>query len=261
VQYATAYLDAHSDWNTFTNQSWILDPWTSWLRADPTRRVILGVPMLQVESAGDFSNTSYDQYFVRLAQTLKDRGIASQVIIRLGYEMNGDWMPWGRQHSMDGSGFRAMWRRVVPQMKAVHPLLFDWCIVPDDPALAGAGYGPNFYPGDDVVDIIGLDVYDSWVSGTPDQRWQQTVTKLDWAASFAGAHGKPMSLDEWGLWNASNSHGGGDNPTYITNMLRWAVDHELLWTSYFNSPEGSVENRLQDNPNGLNAFRQAMAGS
>jgi hypothetical protein len=257
VTHASVYLDARSDWETFTNQAWILDPWTNWLRADPNRRLALGVPMLQVGSDGDFWNTGYDQYFVRLAQSIRDRGIASQVIIRLGYEMNGDWMPWGRQHSPDGSGFRTMWQRVVPQMKAVYPFLFDWNIVPgggpDNP-----GYGEKFYPGDNLVDIIAFDLYDHWWTGSPDQRWQQAQAALDSGAAIANRHNKPMAIDEWGLWSSSNANGGGDNPTYITNLLRWATNHNLLWTSYFNSTEGSVGTTLQANPNALNAFRQFL---
>jgi hypothetical protein len=261
VTYAMVYADAAASLESFAEPAWMLDPWAAWLRADPARRMILAVPMLQSYAPGDFANTGYDQYFVRLAQSIKDRGIAGQVIIRLGYEMNGDWMPWGRQYSTDGSGFRAMWRRVVPQMKAVYPFLFDWSIVPESSAAAaGAGYSPNFYPGDDVVDIVGVDLYDHWVSGSPDQRWAATQAKLDWAAGFASAHSKRLTLDEWGVWSTANSQGGGDNPTYITNMLHWAFSHGLAWTSYFNSTEGSVETRLQDNPNSLNAFRQVMAG-
>jgi hypothetical protein len=259
VTYATVYMDAHTDWNTFANQTWILDPWADWLRQSPARRVVLAVPMLQVGSDGDFYNSGYDQYFVRLAQSIRDRGIASQVIIRLGYEMNGDWMPWGRQYSTDGSGFRAMWQRVVPQMKAVYPFLFDWSIVPGG-GPDNAGYGEKFYPGDNLVDIVAFDLYDHWWSGNPDERWQQTQAALDAGAAIAYRHGKRMAIDEWGLWSTDNSQGGGDNPTFIANMLRWAQGHGLAWTSYFNSTAGSVNTTLQANPNGLAAFRQVMAG-
>ncbi|MGE3835920.1 MAG: glycoside hydrolase family 26 protein, partial [Acidimicrobiia bacterium] len=261
VQYAIAYLDATSSWSDFASNWWALDPWADWLRADQSRRLVLGVPMLQTHAAGDFHNTSLDQYFVGLAHSIKGRGIADQVVIRLGWEMNGDWMPWGRQYSTDGSGFRAMWRRIVPKMKAVHPFAFDWCIVPDSSQqAAGAGYGEKFYPGDDVVDVIGLDLYDHWVFGTPQERWQQTQAKLDWAAGYAASKGKPISIDEWGLWSSGNAHGGGDNPTYVTGMLRWARDNNALWTSYFNSREGSVNTILQENPNGLAAYRAYLNG-
>lgn len=257
-----AYVDANTDWDAFANPAWMLNPWSDWLRANPSRRLVLTVPMLLTSAAGDFHNTSYDQYFVRLAQSIKDHGIASQVVIRLGYEMYGDWMPWGRQYAGngDGSGFRDMWRRVVPQMKAVYPFVFDWNIVPDTAAAAGAGYGPNFYPGDDVVDVVGIDLYDLWVKGSPDQRWQETVAKLDWTAGFAAAHGKAMSYDEWGLWSSGNANGGGDNPTYITGMLSWATSHHLLWTSYFNSTVGQVDTTLQANPASLAAFHAFMTG-
>jgi hypothetical protein len=258
VTVATAYLDSRSDWATFSKPTWLLDPWAAWLRADPTRRLVLGVPMLQERAAGRFDDASHDGAFVGLARSIVDHGIADQVVIRLGFEMNGDWTPYGRQHDPDGSGFRDMWRRVVPKMKAVHPFVFDWCVVPtadpDDP-----GWAERFYPGDDVVDVVGVDAYDHWTTGTQDERWSQVVADLDWAATFAGAHGKPLALDEWGVWERGGAaQGGGDDPTYVANMLRWADEHDLLWTSYFNSPQGGVNTTLQQNPASLAAFRVAM---
>ena len=65
-------------------------------------------------------------------------------------------------------------------------------------------------------------------------------------------------LREWGLWSSGNGQGGGDNPTYITGMLTWATNHNLAWTSYFNSSEGQVDTTLQANPNSLQAFRNFL---
>jgi hypothetical protein len=254
VTYGMAYLDARSTWSAFADPAWVLDPWTTWLRADPTRRLVLGVPMLQAGSAGRFDDASNDRYFVQLARSIERRGIGARVVIRLGYEMNEEWSSYGRQYDPDGSGFRSMWRRVVPQMKAVFPFLFDWCVTPtadrNEP-----GFPERFYPGDDVVDVVGLDFFDHWVSGSPDERWRQLAPKLDWAGEFATAHHKRLALDEWGLWSTSNAQGGGDDPTYVTATLRWAKDHDLAWASYFDAEEGQVDTTLQENPASLAAFR------
>jgi hypothetical protein len=249
-------VDANLDWEALANPSWALDPWATWLRADPDRRLILAVPMLLTSSAGSFADTSHDVYFVRLARAIANRGIAGQVVIRLGYEMNGDWMPYGRQYDPDGAGFRAMWQRIVPLMRAVFPFPFDWCVVPGDRPTDAE----RFYPGDDVVDVIGFDLYDSYGSGDPYERWADMATRLEWVNDFADGHSKPLALDEWAVWNPATAKGGGDNPLYVTNLLRWAAEHDVLWTSYFDSTEGGVNTTLEQNPNSLNAFRQVMAG-
>jgi hypothetical protein len=256
--FAMAYLDARSSWPELADPAWLLDPWTAWLKADSSRRLVLAVPMLQVESAGQFEDATKDRYFVELAQSIVKRGIADRVVIRLGYEMNSDWATYGRQYDPDGAGFRTMWRRVVTKMRAVHPFVFDWSVVPtEDPA--EAGFAEAFYPGDDVVDVIGLDVFDHWVAGTPEARWQALAAKVGWAADFAAAHHKPLALDEWAVWSTANALGGGDDPTYITNLLGWASDHHLVWISYFNSKEGQVDTTLEENPESLAAFRTYLA--
>mgnify|MGYP000418559501 CR=1 FL=1 len=258
ITHALAYIDTWGTWNDLANPSWLLDPWSTWLRADPNRRLVLSVPMLLGSHAGQFYNTSLDTYFVQLARNIKNRGIADQVIIRLGWEMNGDWNPYGRQYNPDGSGFRAMWRRVVPQMKAVHPFLFDFC-----PVMGGPPGPEPFYPGDDVVDIIGFDQYDVWWNrpgGDPVQRWNYLLTKtngLNWFAQWARQRNKPLAIDEWALWSASDTQqgGGGDNPLFVTNMLTWAQDQGALWTIYFNDSGGGVGTTLQQNPRSLEAYR------
>ncbi len=94
---------------------------------------------------------------------------------------------------------------------------YDWC----------PGWGPQdspadlAYPGDDVVDYIGLDVYDFKHEGSVEERWNTFYLKapfgLEWHRDFAARHGKPMSYPEWGVGNF------GDNPYFIQQMHDWFV--------------------------------------
>ncbi len=61
------------------------------------------------------------------------------------------------------------------------------------------------YPGDDVVDVVALDLYNqSWRpqdATDPEARWRNLVSQpygLDWLRAFAARHGKPIALPEWG---------------------------------------------------------------
>ena len=80
------------------------------------------------------------------------------------------------------------------------------------------------YPGDDVVDYIGLDVYDFKQEGSVEERWTTFYLKapfgLEWHRDFAVKHGKLMSYPEWGVGNS------GDNPFFIQRMHDWLVKNE-----------------------------------
>jgi hypothetical protein len=247
---AMDFVDMTRGWSDLASPTWLLDAWTPWLQADASRRLVLSVPMLIKSATGDYDNTSYDAYHRQLAQNIADRGIASQVIIRLGWEMNGGWFPWGK----DADGYKRMWRRLVPVYRSVSSALtFDWCV---------NGGSPNpeaWYPGDDVVDIVGMDQYDIvWQHPGGDQawRWSQIAPNLQWHADFSTKHGKRAAVDEWSLWSADDTSqgGGGDNPTYVRNMVSWASSHAYAHATYFNVAADGPHTTIEENPNGLAAF-------
>jgi hypothetical protein len=243
------YVSA-SSWSSIAAPSWLLDQWAPWLQANPTRQLVLSVPMLAEGYAGRFGDTSHDGAFRELATAIAARRVAGQVIIRLGWEMNGDWFPWGG----NASGFTNMWRRLIPIFRSVNgQFRFDW-------SPNGFTAATDWYPGDDVVDLVGMDLYDvTWHApgGDPSVRWSKLSPNLSAQAAFAGAHHKQVTLDEWALWTASDTvqGGGGDDPTYVTNMLRWVTEHGYLYHAYFDLPSGGVGTVLTENPRSLAAYR------
>ncbi len=75
------------------------------------------------------------------------------------------------------------------------------------------------WPGDEFVDVVGLDLYDHWPKAVGDDAVaarEKTAGRAEYWASFAQQHGKPLLLGEWGLSTVS-PQGGGDNPAFI----RW----------------------------------------
>jgi hypothetical protein len=123
--------------------------------------------------------------------------------------------------------YKAMWRRVATVMARIAPRLVFEFNVNAGGGLAGSSDRlaslKYLYPGDDLVDLVGMDQYD-WYStqtyGADDSRMLHPSTGpgvLD-AIQFARAHRKGFALSEWGL---SSNHGSGDNPAYISAM--WKV--------------------------------------
>jgi Glycosyl hydrolase family 26 len=100
----------------------------------------------------------------------------------------------------------------------------------------------EWYPGDSVVDIIGIDAYDSGVYGpalSPQQRWDKLYNEPDGlaaVASFAEQHGKPLSIPEWGLVPTGSAGGANDDPTYMRGLATFIDTHNVEYESYFYQP-------------------------
>jgi hypothetical protein len=210
----------------------------------------------------------------RVAANYLRSGGYPDAIIRLGWEFDGDWMPWS------APGNEALWitayRHVADIFRSVSSSFrFDWN--------GSAGYFAHAtaaYPGDDYVDIVGLDVYDKglgpvWDSST--QSWLDPVAAFatlrdDLAAQrdFAIAHGKPVSYPEWALTGVDgkvNSGVGGDDPTFIQGMSDWINalpangPGSLSYESYFNEDTEDGHHRIDANyfPNSAARYKFLFA--
>ncbi len=213
------------DWATFAGTAWLPG---AWARAAPRRPVVFSMPLtvpgtpLAAVAAG-----RHDDAFAAAARAIAASRPAA--VIRLGWEMNVRTMAWFA--GPDPQSFVAAFRRVAALFRAASPrFAFDWCPSwgPEDLA------ADRCYPGDDVVDVVGLDVYDIRAGDeSVERRWADRVVAgpfgLDWLARFAGARGKPMSLPEWGVGEA------GDDPFFVSAMRRWMADHagSLRYACYF----------------------------
>jgi hypothetical protein len=260
---ANDYFD-DSSWAGISDDTWAVDQWK------PTGdRMIWGVPMLPSISGvslADGANGDYDAYFVQMARNLVANGMANS-ILRIGFEFNQTSFPWyaGGQ----AATFVAYWQRIVNDVRSVPGANFqiEW-----NPSRAdySSSFGDlsTYYPGDQYVDIIGLDVYDiAWETYPgPAAEYQYILTQqwgLDWFASFAAAHAKPMDLPEVGLgWTGGGVVGGGDDPTFVTDMLDWSVANHVAHFVYWDSGTSSIDNG--QNPQSaaaLAAFLSALSTS
>ncbi len=163
-----------------------------------------------------------------LARNLVSYG-AGSVVIRLGIEANGSWeADYVGTTSAEMSAWAKCYANEVSAMRAVPGthFLFVW-----NPNICTADIPiSQWYPGNSYVDIIGADAYDK------DCQSLKTVAQEGWAAystdsssadsgnpdfpslahiaSFAAAHGKPLSFPEWGLGAAD------DDTAYVTGLMQ-----------------------------------------
>ena len=257
VTVGRTYLPAGS-WDDLEGPDWALDPWAAWRSERPGRVLAVNVPMVSpneppvgdAEAASllrDGANGRYDAHFRKLAQRLVDRR-ANDTIVVLGWEMNGT--TYSGRCAPDPDAWKRYWRRIVAVMRSVpgQRLRFDFSPVRGTQAIPW----PNCYPGDDVVDIVGMDSYDQ----RPGHAFRDFVTQpygLKAHADFAAAHRKPMSYPEWGLYDY------GDDLNYVCAMYSWVTTHDVAYQSITDyCPHGVWS--CAANPNSAGAYRQLFGG-
>ncbi|WP_214321165.1 glycoside hydrolase family 26 protein [Nonomuraea sediminis] len=243
-------------WSALRGPDFILEPWSAWRAAKPDRVLAINVPMV-VPNEGGLSDTevsarlragatgAYDLTFRHLADRLVATG-ASDSILSLGWEMNGT--TYSSRCAPDPAAWKEYWRRIVTTMRSVPGQHFRF----DFTANRGVDAIPwsDCYPGDDVVDIIGLDSYDQPPSGTF-AGYISEPYGLQYHADFAAAHGKQLSFPEWGLFR------NGDRPKYVRDMLEWIDSHNVAYQSITDyCPHGVWE--CTDNPQSSLAYRREL---
>ena len=205
----------------------------------------------------------YDAHFRTLGRYLVNNGHADAVL-RIGWEFNADWYPW--RAAADPAAWVAYWRRIVGVLRATpgQRFRFEWSPILGVQAIRA----DRVYPGDDVVDLIGLDTYnESWDPAvrTPEQRWRALMEQpygLRWHREFAAARGKPTTFPEWGTGRRPNGHGGGDDPLFIERMAQWIAAGDVAYHSYWDYPAPDFNARLSDGhqPRAGAAFLERFRG-
>jgi len=215
---------AQSTWEDFFQLSWVPGIWK---KLNPARNVVWSVPLTVKGTAlADVADGMHDAEFEAAAKAISEA--QPRAIIRLGWEMNlvsTAWFAKGQE-----ADYIKAFRRVVEIFRRHSSgFKYDWC----------PGWGLQdsaadlAYPGDDVVDYIGLDVYDFKYDGSAPERWDNFYLRapfgLQWHREFAALHRKAMSYPEWGVGNF------GDNPFFIQQMHDWFVQNEknIVYAAYF----------------------------
>ncbi|MGR8008714.1 glycosyl hydrolase [Streptomyces hypolithicus] len=246
-------------WVNIEGRPGFLRSWADWRRGADNRMFVLNVPMLERNesrlSDGEVRGLlragaagRFDQHFQKLATRLVDLGVPDTVIV-LGWEMNGT--TYTHRCGPDPAAWKTYWKRIVTTMRSVPGQKFRFDFAPN----RGRDAVPwtECYPGDDVVDIIGMDSYDQ----PPGQTFDEHVSDpygLQKQVDFAAEHNKAISYPEWGLFR------NGDNPEYMRRMLDWMDQHRPLYqtiTDY--CPHGVWQ--CDDNPRSSRVFRSKLYGA
>lgn len=257
----TDFADRSAWQNMLNSVTWSA---TCWSRTN--YRLSQAVPMLldKGTTLREGANGAYDSHFAQLGRVLVARGKAD-AYLRIGWEFNGDWYAWSA--AKDPEAFVRYFRRLVGIFRAVPGQRFRivW-----NPSQGQQKIAPDrVYPGDDVVDVIGLDFYNSsWrkEDAHPEVRWRNHLTQpygLNWLKDFAARHHKPIAFPEWGTGTSPNGQGKGDDPLFIARMAQWIKSNNVAYHAYWDYPAPDYNSELSGGrqPLSARAFRTAFGPS
>ena len=203
------YTLPEADWvsqSQWAASSWAADSWAA------SEIPAIGIPMA---SQGENADTSFkniisggeDSIFNGIFQTWANAGF-KDFYIRPGWEMNGNWFPWSVTSS-NAADFVAAFQHIA---NLAHAFSGATIQVVWNPNVGASAVPPaQIYPGNQYVDVVGLDTYGPpYDSGNPPGNTStdpNTFTLLD-ALAVAKANVKPFAIPET----------GGFDPAYISAL-------------------------------------------
>ncbi len=202
-----------STWASIIDPAWLYQRWTG-----APYTMVFSVAMLPVNVPGvsiqACSAGTYNAYWRRFGQVIRSYGLGSS-IIRLGWEFNGNWYPWAATNPEE---WTQCWRQAVTSAWSTAPRLrWDWNV---NRGISSALADPaRAYPGNRYVSMIGIDSYVWWPAVSAGGWYQQLdgTQGLNYWLAFAKAHGKRLSVPEWGSIRYGET-AGGDDPRYVEDM-------------------------------------------
>jgi mannan endo-1,4-beta-mannosidase len=199
---------------------------------------------------GGGKNADYNamlDHIAYVANNLKDDdGEPIPILFRPFHEQNGNWFWWGAQYTKT-SDYIALYRYTVEYLrdrKGVHNLLYVFS--PNGPFSGSEHAYQQTYPGDEYVDILGMDQYDNQdFPGRPN--FLHNLTKdLAMINRLADAKGKIAALSEFGYSpQGMKTEGNGDLRwfTKVLNAIKSDPDarktaYMLTWANF--STDGNL---------------------
>ena len=192
----------------------------------------------------------HDDYLYRWADELAAWG--QPVYLRFAHEPNGTWYPWSPAGGTSAQSYVQAWRHVrsIFATKNVQNVRWIWApnVVLGDEKLA------DWYPGDDVVDVVGVDGY-NWGTSIPGGTW--TSPKSLFGESFDQirefAPDKPILVTEVG-----SAESGGSKPKWIADLVDYLAGASavsgFVWFDY----DKETDWRISSSPESAEAMTQAL---
>lgn len=256
---AALYTDRNT-WLGLVSPQWQIDVFEGY-----AVRWVLSQPLYPLQPAGlnnkECAAGKYDSEWSKLGTFLAERG-RGDAILRLGWGANDPGHDW--HADADPSDFINCFRHIVRAVRSTNPrVLFDFSFDPVQTAIPQSGNPYDLYPGDDYVDIIGMDLFDRLPAVRTDTEWQAKCDAplgLCTLIKFVREHKKRFAVGEWGV-SSCGANAGGDNPFFVEKMVQTFRENAdvLAYEAYFDDPSEEVCSSIFDGgvaPNASATYRR-----
>jgi len=160
-----------------------------------------------------------DRTGVFLSSLKSKEGELIPLVFRPWHEHSGSWFWWGRLHCTREE-YIELFRFTVHYLREKHELNNLLIAYSPDIGFANAAEYLERYPGDDIVDVIGLDDYHSLRQNKP----ENLIRNLEIIAGIARDKGKIAAFTETGCTNMEDKY-------YFTQKLLPVLEHSDLTRS------------------------------
>lgn len=207
----------------------------------------------------------FDGDLAAWAQAARDSG--GPLVVEYGTEVNGDWNPWSAPYNGGlGAGpakFQQAYRHIVQVMRGAGASNITWALhynsqpFPQDPRNVPSAY----YPGDDVVDWVGISAYGS--ERSTDHRCNSFRSLVDGILPQLPQN-KPLFIFEFG--NTSTNAACPAGPwvqAALQDLIggRWPQLRGFAWWQQHWNDDGAKgsDMLIEDDPGTQSAFEKALA--
>lgn len=192
----------------------------------------------------------HDEYLATWAGALAEWG--GPIGLRFAHEPNGGWYPWGAATN-SGADYIAAWRHVhaVFRRHGAHNVSWIWAPTVSFPGSASVA---AYYPGDDVVDVVGLDGY-NWGRSRAHSIWTQPRALFEPTLDELRplAPGCPRLLTE-----VACAESGGSKPEWIGRLIQFLADRREIAGFVWFDHDKEVDWRMISSPESVSAFARAI---
>ncbi|HVG42861.1 MAG TPA: glycosyl hydrolase, partial [Chitinophagaceae bacterium] len=198
----------------------------------------VSLPAVRYMIPGGTAHQKYKEILQGIGEWAKNTkgadGKAVPMIFRPYHEFDGDWFWWGKGHT-SRADFISLWRFTVSYLRdslGVHNFLYAFS--PDNIFSNEKEYLER-YPGDEWVDMVGMDNYGDMGRYN---RYQvdSAILKLKIVSDYAQKKGKLAAFTETGLESIQNPSWWNDVLLKVMKSPGMRLCYVLVWRNDVSSP-------------------------
>ncbi len=264
IDVAMVFTIRDQGWGPISEPSWPLDDFAPF----PGKLVISQPPFPEGQGGNaECARGAYDGHWRQFGAFLVRKNRADS-IVRIGWEFNGTYMYW--HADANAKNFTECFRRIATAIRSTDPMVkIDWTFNAHNSPVPSSGNPWDAYPGDEYVDVVGIDAYDHYPPSRDEATWKrqcESANGLCHLIRYAREHSRKVGVGEWGVTSCSGD-GGGDNSFYVRKMYDTFVANAdvMGYESYFHdsAPDNVCSAIMNGGQNARSAaeYRRLFGGS